>query len=344
MASKPTIRDVAKKAGVSIATVSFVLNKRHGQAISERVTKRVWRAAQQLNYRPNASAAGLARKRTRNVALVFYREPNMISNSFYSFVIQGAVDAAMEAEYNLLFAYVNERYRSHADLPKVVREANTEGVLFIREVHPEMIADIQALGLPVVTIDQYPQVKAVDSLEIDNRTGGALAARHLLELGHTRIAMLGAVRQRPSIAERATGFLGELERELDSSRPRSRWIDCGAYNVEGGYNKARELLSGKRQLTALFCANDELATGVLWAAHELGVRVPEELSVVGFDNIVMSRFVHPPLTTVRVSKHDLGARAVRRLLELIRGESKGIRRELVPVQLVVRGSTASARG
>jgi DNA-binding LacI/PurR family transcriptional regulator len=342
MASKPTIRDVAKKASVSTTTVSFVLNQRHGQAISERVTKRVWRAAQQLNYRPNASAAGLARKRTRNVALVFYREPQMISNSFYSFVIQGALDAAMEAEYNLLFAYVHERYRSHADLPRVIREANTEGVLLIREVHPRMVADIQALGLPVVTIDQYPPVTAVDRLEIDNRTGGALAARHLLELGHGRVAMLGAVRERPSIAERAAGFLEELERQLKPSRPRSRWIDCGDYNIEGGYDKARQLLSGRRELTALFCANDELATGVLWAAHELGVRVPEELSVVGFDNIAMSRFVQPPLTTVRVSKSDLGARAVRRLLELIEGKSTGIRRELVPVELVVRGSTALA--
>jgi DNA-binding LacI/PurR family transcriptional regulator len=344
MPAKPTIKDVAKKAGVSIATVSFVLNKRHGQAISEKVTKRVWRAAEQLNYHPNASAAGLARKRTHNVALVFYREPDMISNNFYSFVIQGAVDAAMAAEYNLFFSYVNDEYRGHADLPKVIREANTEGVLFIREVHARMIADIQALGLPVVTIDQYPPVKEVDTLEIDNRTGGALAARHLLELGHTKIAMLGAARQRPSIAERAAGFLGEIERARDKSPPRSAWIDCGDYSFEAGYGKARTLLGNARGPTGLFCANDELAAGVLRAAHELGVRVPDELSVVGFDNIAASRLIYPPLTTVRVSKVDLGARAMRRLLELIEGKSNGIRREVVPVELVVRGSTASVRG
>ncbi|MBN1607352.1 MAG: LacI family DNA-binding transcriptional regulator [Polyangiaceae bacterium] len=340
MANKPTIKDVAKKAGVSIATVSFVLNRRHGQAISEAVAKRVLRAAEQLHYHPNASAAGLARKRTHNVALVFYREPNMISNAFYSAVIQGAVDAAMQAEYNLFFSYVNERYRGHADLPKVIRESNTEGVLFIREVHPGMIADIQALGLPVVTIDQYPPVKAVDTLEIDNRTGGLLAARHLLELGHTNIAMFGAARQRPSIAERAAGFLGELK----SIRPRARWIDCRDYSFDAGYQKARELLGRKRRPTALFCANDELAASVLRAAYELDVRVPEELSVVGFDNIEMSRFVHPALTTVRVSKSDLGARAMRRLLELAEGKSNGVRRELVPVELLVRGSTARPPG
>jgi DNA-binding LacI/PurR family transcriptional regulator len=340
MSNKPTIKDVAKKAGVSIATVSFVLNRRQGQAISEAVAKRVLRAAEQLHYHPNASAAGLARKRTRNVALVFYREPNMISNAFYSAVIQGAVDAAMQAEYNLFFSYVNERYRGRGDLPKVIRESNTEGVLFIREVHPGMIADIQALGLPVVTIDQYPPVKAVDTLEIDNRAGGVLAARHLIELGHTSIAMLGAARQRPSIAERAAGFLGELE----PSRSRSRWIDCGDYSFDAGYQKSRELLRRNRRPTALFCANDELAASVLRAAHELEVKVPEELSVVGFDNIVMSRFVHPALTTVRVNKEDLGARAMRRLLELAEGKANGIRRQLVPVELVVRDSTAQAPG
>jgi LacI family transcriptional regulator len=340
VASRPTIRDVAKRAGVSIATVSFVLNKRQGQAISDTVTERVWRAARQLNYRPNASAAGLARRRTRNLALVFYREPNMISNGFYSFVIQGAVAAAMEAEYNLLFSYVHERYRSHADLPRVIRESNTEGVLLIREVHPRMIADIQALGLPVVAIDQYPRVTAVDTLEIDNRTGGALAARHLLELGHGRVAVLGAARERPSIAARASGFLEEFE----SVRPRPGWIDCGEYNIEGGYSRARELLSGQWRLTGLFCANDEIATGVLWAAHELGVRVPEELSVVGFDDIAMSQFVQPPLTTVRMNKRDLGTRAVQRLLELIEGKSNGTRSELIPVELVARSSTARAPG
>jgi DNA-binding LacI/PurR family transcriptional regulator len=338
MASRPTIRDVAKTAGVSIATVSFVLNSRQGQAISETVTQRVWRVARQLNYRPNASAAGLARRRTRNLALIFYREPNMISNAFYSFVIQGAVAAAMEAEYNLLFSYVHERYRSAADLPRVIRESNTEGVLFIREVHPRMIADIEALGLPVVAIDEYPPVTAVDTLEIDNRTGGALAARHLLELGHRTVAMLGAARERPSIAERAIGFLGELE----PLRPCSGWIDCRDYNIEGGYSKACELLGGKKPLTGLFCANDEIATGVLWAAHELGVRVPQELSVVGFDDIAMSQFVQPPLTTVRMNKRDLGARAVQRLLAVIEGKSNGIRHELVPVELVTRGSTAHA--
>jgi LacI family transcriptional regulator len=342
MPAKPTIKDVAKKAGVSIATVSFVLNKRHGQVISEKVTKRVWRAAEQLNYHPNASAAGLARKRTHNVALVFYCEPNMISNMFYSFVIQGAVDAAMQAEYNLFFSYVNRPYEGHADLPKVIREANAEGVLFIREVHPRMIADIQKLGLPVVTIDQYPEVKNVDTLEIDNRTGGVLAARHLVELGHTKIGFLGAARQRPSIAQRAAGFMQELEQLLPGQR-RARWIDCGQFTFEFGYQRASELLSSRHGLTALFCGNDQLAAGVLRAAHELGISIPRELSVMGFDNITMSGLIHPPLTTVGVSKVDLGVRAMQRLLELIEGKSDAVRRQLVPVELVVRSSTGPPR-
>jgi len=340
MGKKPTIKDVAKKAGVSIATVSFVLNKHPSEVISERVKKRVWAAAQALDYHPSATAAGLARKRTKNVAIVFYKDEESISNQFYSFVIQGAIKEAIEKEYNLLFSYINQTYRGYADLPKIVQEKNAEGALFMRLVHPKMVRAIEARGIPVVLIDHYPEIKQVNSLQIDNQTGGLVGAQHLIELGHRRIGMLYAARERPSIEERIQGFRAAFEKyELGFSQ-RSNLFEARSLTFDGGHEKAREILKRKRRPTALFCANDEIAAGAIRAAHQLGLSVPGDLSVVGFDDITMANYTDPPLTTVGVVKEHMGRRAMSRLLELVEGTDSTVKREVVPVRLAVRESTS----
>lgn len=340
MEKRPTITDVARRAGVSIATVSFVLNEHPGEVISERVKKRVWAAARALRYHPNATAAGLARRRTRNVAIIFYKDEGLVSNQFYSFVIQGAIKEAIERNYNLLFSYVKQTYKGYAELPKIIQEKNAEGALFMRLIHKRLLRDIQARGIPVVVVDHYPEAGQFNALQIDNRTGGLIAAQHLIELGHERLGMLHAAPERPSISERMLGFEQGMRRHKLRFSRRSQLFEARSLTFDGGYETARKLLERKRRPTALFCANDEMAAGALRAAHELGVRVPEELSVVGFDDIHMADYTDPPLTTVGLAKEHLGRRAVHRLLELVEGVDQSVKRELVPVSLVVRQSTS----
>ncbi len=343
MVKKPTIKDVAQKAGVSIATVSFVLNNRPGQVISDRVKKKVWKAAEQLNYHPSATAAGLARKRTHNVAIVFYREEGLVSNQFYSFVVQGAIKEAIRANYNLLFSYVASEYTGYADLPKIIREKNAEGAVFMQRIEPQLIRDIEERGIPVVTVDHFPPLKKVNTLQIDNRRGGQIAAQHLLDLGHEHLAFLHAMVDRPSIVERAEGFAEAIKARGLGFNPRTDLIRCADLTYEAGYPQVLKALGRKRRPTALFCANDEMASGALRAAHEMGLVVPRDLSVVGFDDIPMSSYTDPPLTTIGLDKEALGVRAMRRLLELVeRTGEAGPRRDLVSVQLVERQSTAPA--
>jgi LacI family transcriptional regulator len=340
MTKRPTIKDVAKQAGVSIATVSFVLNNHPGEVISDKVKQRVWAAARQLDYHPSATAAGLARKRTRNVAIVFYLEDSTVSNQFYSFVIQGAIKEAMVREHHLLFSFIDQPYRNATDLPKVIRERNAEGVMFIKRLHPKLVRDIQQRGLPVVAVDHHPPVPRIDSLQIDNHRGGEIAATHLLDLGHTRIGLLQAAVDRPSIAERAQGFRDALKARGVPFSVRKQIIDCGEYNFESAYARMSEVLRRSRDFTALFCANDILAAGAIRAAHDAGLQVPRDLSMVGFDDITMAQYTDPPLTTIRVGKEDLGRRAMARLLDLVEGKGGKCQRETVPVELVLRGSTA----
>jgi DNA-binding LacI/PurR family transcriptional regulator len=336
---RSTIRDVAERAKVSTATVSFVLNNNPNEVISDKVKKRVLEAAAALNYHPSATAAGLKRKHTHNVGLIFYKEDQAIANQFYSYVVQGAVMEAVERDYNLLFSFIGEDYSGFSDLPKVIRERNVEGVLFIRYTLPKMIKDLQSFGLPIMAIDNAPRIKGIDSLQIDNRLGAGLAASHLVELGHRHLAFLGPVEPPPSIRERGEGFAVSA---TSFGTPKPQLITAAAFSFEAAYSATLQALRGKAKspLTAIFCANDLMAAGALRAAREAGRRVPFDLSIIGFDDIAMSRYTDPPLTTIGVVKEHLGRRAMGLLIERIEGSTVKPQTELAPVSLVVRGSTA----
>jgi LacI family transcriptional regulator len=339
---RATIKDVAKRAGVSTATVSFVLNDNPKEAISKTVRERVLDAARALSYHPSAAAAALARRRVRNVALVFYKDDDAMTNPFYSFVVQGAVKEAAEQGYDLMFSYVETTYAGYQTLPKLVREKNAGGVLFVKRIEPRMVRDIQSLGIPVVTVDNSPRMDSVNSVQIDNRRGGALAAEYLFILGHERIAMLLPKRAARSIEERLDGFRAAFDKFDRRFSKTQNLVQTEAFTFESGYDAAQAVL-GKRRHTAVFCANDEMAAGVLRAARGLGIDVPGELSVIGFDDIIMSNYTDPPLTTVKVTKEHMGRRAMARLIELVERTDTRVKLELAPVEILPRASTARVR-
>ena len=342
MTKRPTIKDVANKARVSVATVSFVLNNASGQPIGKAVRDRVQKAAQTLNYHPNASAAHLARRRTRHVAIVLYEEEYLLSNSFYSRVVEGALKHALEREYHLLFSYLKADYTGKSDLPTVIAQQNTEGVLFIKRLVPEMAADIASIGVPMVAIDQFLPSPWVSSVTMENRRGGTLAAEHLRQLGHKNVAILAGGLERSSIAERVKGFSDALRASGPNAPRRSPIWKCTKLTFEAGYAAAIKGLRKSSQITGLFCVNDEMVAGAIRAAHELGYRVPSQLSVVGFDDIDLARYIDPPLTTIGVDKLELGRRAMSRLIDLIEGRTKDVVEERVDVKLIVRGTTSRA--
>jgi LacI family transcriptional regulator len=286
------------------------------------------------------------------VALIFYKEDNEIANPFYSFVVQGAIKEAIENNYNLLFSYIEATYAGFGDLPQIIREKNAEGALFVRHTYPKMIKDIQSLGIPIVAVDNQPLIKSINSTQIDNKRGGILAAEHLCLLGHRQLACLMPSNPPPSMADRMAGFRIGLERHGHTFHAARHVLYAESLSFEAAFERTRVLFEKSRSRpsgrfeaspTAIFCGNDEMAAGVLRAAHHAKRHVPSELSVIGFDNIWMSRYIDPPLTTVGVEKEYLGRRAMTRLLELVEGTDQLIKTEHVPVELIVRGSTARVR-
>jgi DNA-binding LacI/PurR family transcriptional regulator len=340
---RATIKDVAKKAGVSTATVSFVLNDNPNETISEAARKRVLDAARELNYHPSAAAAGLARKRNGNVGIVFYKDDDTITNAFYSFVVQGAVKEAIEHNYNLLFSYLDATYKGYQDLPKILREKNAEGVLFMRRLQPRLVKDVTELGIPIVAVDTVPRVENINNVRIDDRRGGLLSGEYLILLGHKHLAMIVPRSPAPSVEDRLNGFRSAFDKYERKFSRALNVIESEALTFESGYEAAHRALEKHKELTALFCSNDEMAAGALRAARELGLKVPRDLSVIGFDDIVMSNYTDPPLTTVSVLKEHMGRRAMARLIELVERVDDRVKTELAPVDFVVRGTTAKPR-
>ncbi|MDP9002991.1 MAG: LacI family transcriptional regulator [Myxococcota bacterium] len=328
---------------MSIATVSYVLNDNTSEAISDQAKQRVWEAVRVLDYHRAAAAVNLATKRTRNIGIVLYLGHSDVTNPFYSFVIQGIIREAMDRDYNLLFSYVEASYRDSRDFPKVIREANVAGVIFVGHIDPKMLCDILNSGVAVVAIDHHPRMRGVASIQIDNRGGGELAAEHLVGLGHKRLVFMGRVNHVVSTVQRCEGFLRAIERHGFRRKTQREVVPCETLTFDEGYRRSRDLFERTSTPTAMFCANDEVAAGVLRAIRELGRCVPRDVSVVGFDDIIMANYTDPPLTTVSVGKDQMGRRATARLLDLVEGRRSDTRADVVSVDLVVRSSTAGPR-
>ncbi|MGH2390574.1 MAG: LacI family DNA-binding transcriptional regulator [Chloroflexota bacterium] len=333
-----TIYDVARAAGVTAATVSVALSGRG--VVNRRTRERILDRAQELGYRPNLVARSLTMRRTCTIGLVIYD----ITNPFYAEAALAVEQTARRAGYRVIFANTTGDTLFGEELIEDLAARQVDGIIAMPGgLRADAVRAIADSGLPIVPClwDEEPNVGLTPSVGVDFGAGGRLVADHLLDLGHQRIGIvaIGAADE-PTVRARETAFrdrLAERGQPLDMSL--WHWADS---SLAAGHAAARHLLALPHPPTAIFATNDVMALGVLAAARERGRHVPDNLSVVGFDDIDMSRFLTPPLTTVRIEKTDLMAAATDLLLRLIAGEEVTAPPRLVPA-LVVRGSTAPAR-
>jgi LacI family transcriptional regulator, galactose operon repressor len=321
-----TIRDVAKHAGVSTATVSRTL--RDPEIVSPSTRERVQRAVQELAFEPSHLGRQLAERRHAANGIVF---PDL-SGPYYAEVVLGYEEVAAEAGRSVLILSTHGR----RDVAAMVRElaGRVDGmVIFGRTVDDTVVSDILATHVPVVLIAR-PPVGTADTVNTENRAGATHLTEHLLAHGLRRLAFLGDPATSTDAAERWQSFATTLRHhDLDPGHP----IRCD-FGEQAGHDAARHLLSNMDRPEALVCADDEIALGALAAAEEVGIRVPDQLAITGWDDIMSARHVRPALTTVRQPMRELGAHAARALDELITGARTDPRRELLPTELVIRRS------
>jgi LacI family transcriptional regulator len=334
MAQKVTVADIARKAGVSIMTVSRVINQKGD--VSPATRQRVQQIIKRMDYRPSGIARSLVTRHSGTIGLVI---PD-VSNPFFADVALGAEHVACAEGYNIYLCNTEEDPQRELSLIYSLEEKRVDGVVLFSRLDPRPLANVVEHHPVVVLINRriprHTKTPFLGSVRLDDELGGRLAVRHLLERGHRAIGFLSGPPTSHSGRNRGKGYRATL---ADSGIPMDdAWEHPCAPTVEGGQTAARALLILKPELTALFCFNDLVAVGALQACAELGRKVPRDLAVVGYDDIPLAALVTPSLTTCRAPRYELGAEAVRLLLNRIRGSVKSSKEILLQPQFVIRAS------
>jgi LacI family transcriptional regulator len=334
MASRPTISDVAEAARVSISTVSLVMNGKGPVADATRL--RVKAAADRLGYTPSRSARGLAARRTDNIGFVLRDDHFRRSEPFYTRVLLGAEFEARRRGLYVLLSTVPETYDPAQHAPRFLTEHSVDGVVVAGGVDEALLEQLHAQSIPFVLADYA--WKATPTVQADNRAGAEAVAAHFLARGHRRVGFLGADPGHPSPTARRDAFLAAMAAAGHPVADAHVVVAEGPSDRPTGTAAAAALLDGDRP-TAVFCANDALALGLMDAAVERVLAIPDDLAVAGFDDVDGAALAKPPLTTVRIHKETLGETALGLLAEGLTGAVEDIPpRTLVPTELVVRAS------
>jgi LacI family transcriptional regulator len=325
------LRDVAALAGVDPSLVSRVLSGATGFSIRPETRMRVHRAAEELDYRPNHAARSLRTARSMAVGMVV---PNL-ANVVYARIHAGAAERAAQVGYSLLVAT-----GPTAPLARTLY-GRIDGLMVASATSDAGPAgDDDAPTLPTVLVNRQEDGD-VPSITVDDEEGADLATRHLLDLGHVRVAHLAGPQNADTARRRLHGYLRAMERA--GAEVTGALVAGESYEEQGGFDAARELVTRDPAPTAIFVANIQAAIGALAALRELGIGVPEDVSVVALHDAPLARFLDPPLTTVRMPLEEMGRRAVTMLLDyLAGGDAQRIRVQTAP-QLIERRSTARPR-
>ncbi len=334
MAHRPTVKDVADDAGVSLATVSLVLNGRAG--VSAETRQRVQAAIERLGYqrRGQRPAIGLLIER---LSVPAYSDP------LVGLMIHGVEIEASQRGYHVLLASVE---RGSADLPAMVVEQQVGGLVVVGggDLSDAYIRTLADTGMPLVLVDNYVNGLMLPCVLGDNVTGAYLATRHLIELGHERIALLEGPRKYKTLTERREGYLRAMD-EAGLAVDPTLLVQPLHVSPRKGYHEAQQLLAlpSRQQPTAIVAISDKTALGALEALKEAGVRVPDDVALVGFDDVSESALVSPSLTTVRLPAREMGEAAVQRLAGLMDGADTTPAKTVLYTELIVRHSSGTVR-
>jgi DNA-binding LacI/PurR family transcriptional regulator len=328
----PTMKDVAELVGVSIQTVSAVINDKSG--ITDETRERVLAAIKLLGYRPYSVARSLRTGQTRTLALIV----SDLSNPSFGTMASAAEDYTHRFGYSLTVHNTHDDVEREASYIQSLTQRWIDGVLYVSaEDQLSSQTALERADIPSVAIDRIPENYSGPSVTLDNIKAGYMAAQHLIDLGHRRMAQIsGPVRLRVA-RERIAGFEKALAHQGIHSAAREE----GNWTCDSGYVAMQHILTLQPSPTALFAANDRMAIGAMQAIHEAGLSVPNDISVIGLDDIEVAAYQNPPLTTVRQSFVELATLAIQLLLALIENKTPPQTQIVIDPVLVERQSTVA---
>jgi len=341
MPARPaTLRDVAVAAGVHPATASRALNPETRLLVSEETARRVSAAADKLGYRPNPVARSLRTRRSFTVGVLI---PDL-NNPLFPPIVRGLEDRLAVNSYVALIGNTDSDVKRERLVFEQMRARHVDGfVLATTTLHNPLLEEAAAAELPVVLMNRTAQDLPFPSVSVDNEQGARSAVTHLARLGHRRIACIAGPQDVSTGIHRLRGYRDGMHMaglEADDSLIRY----TSAYTIEEGLRCCRELLEQGRDFTAIAAANDMVAVGCYAAMDEVGLRCPDDISVIGFNDMPFVDRLRPPLSTIRFPHYQLGTEAAQLLLERINGTDKPVKILFLAPELVIRGSTAVIAG
>jgi LacI family transcriptional regulator len=332
-----TIKDLAKAAGVSITTVSRALNGYDD--VSRETREKISKIAKEMNYRPNAAARSLVTKKSRTLGVILSEIKRSGAKDSVAFeILCGINDRAAELNYDILLFSTNPKKQLAKSYSDLCRERNVEGAIIsglrIQDQYLHEIVD--NVDFPSVLIDIPLSGKLLGHVTTNNLHGALIAVEHLLELGHRNIAMINGHNEASISEERLAGYTQALKKRNIAFRP--EWVYNGNFTEEGGMEAMYQIMLNHPDVTAVFSASDLMALGALRAAERLGKKVPESISLVGFDDIPLASYCSPRFTTIRQDRYEMGYQAAQLLIDIL--EDRKVNRKIVlSNELIAREST-----
>ena len=328
-----TMKDVARLAGVSTSTVSHVIN--NNRFVSESVRAKVEQAIQSLNYAPSALARSLKIKQTHTIGMLLTTS----SNPFYAEVVRGVENSCYQRGYSLILCNTaGDEERMNRSLETLMQK-RVDGLLMMCTESHLPSADIlnRYPAIPTVMMDWAPFEGRGDIIQDNALLGGELATQHLIDSGYTRIACIAGPQDKTTARMRLEGFHNAMTKSGLKVLP--GYVVSGDFEFQGGYNGMIELLALEKVPQAVFTSNDAMAVGVYHALYQAGLQIPQDVAVMGYDDIELARYLSPPLSTIHQPKDELGEQAIDTLIQRLSDPDASQQTLVLTPELVVRGST-----
>ena len=333
-----TIRDIARLSGFSRSTVSLVLND--SPRISDKTRQKVVAVMEKVGYQPNVLARRLAERKSRMIGVLIPQTSHVLSDFYFSEAISGISDVLMTSGYKLMLQVATPEFKTQKMYQNLFTEKYIDGMLILGALVDEpMVMELRDSGYPLLLVNST--CTNVSSVIADNQKGASQVVDHLVRLGHKSIGIIKGLENVTTGADRSIGFAKAMNRNLLPIH--EEWVAYGTFSEESGYVCMQQILGQRRLPTALFIANDMMAIGAMRAIRQHGLSIPDDIAIVGGDDIKLCSYIDPTLTTIHQDMYEIGALAASELISNIQKDESTVIHKLVPTELVVRKSCGFGR-
>jgi LacI family transcriptional regulator len=337
---QPTIKDIALKAKVSKMTVSRVFSNPNN--VAKKTREKIEKIAEKMSYHPNLIARSLSSARSMTIGVVMPKVKDVFLDVYITQILSGISDVTQDLDFRIMFFPFDYDQHQPGLYVSIARSNLVDGIILLKtRKNDKGIERLSQTDFPFILVNHKKYSQKVNFVDSCNIKGAKLAVEHLYKLGHRKIAFVTGEMYETNAIDRLNGYKKTLE---DFGLPfRKEWVINGKFSKDTAYESSKGLLNSKKIPTAIFCSDDYMAIGVIDRIKEAGLSVPEDISVIGFDDIELSSYIKPSLTTIRQPIHEIGKKSAELLLDLIECRKKTPIREILDVELIIRESTSRTK-